>query len=57
MYMLGRSALGDMTEIRVTLSNFLKMKSAAIVAALTAASHFLVVEEVNQSIIGWIAAE
>jgi hypothetical protein len=46
-----------MTEIRVTLSNFLKMKSAAIVAALTAASHFLVVEEVNQSIIGWIAAE
>jgi hypothetical protein len=44
-----------MSEIGVTLSRFLMMRSAGIVPALMA-SYFSAVEEVHQAMIGWMAA-
>ncbi len=52
---LGRSALGAMREIGVTMSHFLMMRSAVIVPVVMA-SCFVVAEEVNQAMIGWVLA-
>jgi hypothetical protein len=51
LYVPAQSALEEMSEIWVTLSQFLMMRSTAIVPPLMASCSFLVVKEVNQVVI------
>jgi hypothetical protein len=55
LYASAWSAFGGMSEMGVTLPHLLMMRSAVVVPALKTTC-FLVVKEVNQAVIGWIAA-
>ncbi len=53
LYASGRSALGVMSEIGVTLSRFLMRRSAAT-EPVAIASCLSVVDKLNQAVIGWV---